>query len=355
MHEATIREHDESERLVAAVAQASASQTPIYIGGMGSKRRLGPDGEGDLLSLTDHVGVLEYRPEELVLTARAGTELGVIRKLLTDRGQMLPCDPPTFAGEGTLGGAVAAGLAGPGRPWHGAVRDHVLGVELVNGLGEHLHFGGQVVKNVAGYDVSRLMAGAFGTLGVMLSISMKVLPAPEHTRTVVFEIGRDPALSRVVELSRSSEPITATCHLDDWLYVRLSGSEASVESAASRLGGERDKAADVMWQSLRDHALPFFLGSSLWRLTLPPAAPYPDLAGEWLTEWAGGQRWLVTDAPAVAVREAATELGGFATAFEAGPDTFQPLDGAVWKYHQRLKAAFDPNGIFNRQRLWSGF
>jgi glycolate oxidase FAD binding subunit len=355
MHENTIRERDESERLVSAVASAVASATPIYIGGRGSKRQLGPEGEGALLSVADHVGVLEYRPEELVLTARAGTELTVIRKLLTDRGQMLPCDPPTFGGDGTLGGAVAVGLAGPGRPWHGSVRDVVLGVEMVNGLGERLNFGGQVVKNVAGYDVSRLMAGAFGTLGLMLSVSVKVLPAPVHSRTVVFEMRREAALARVIELARSSEPITATCHTDDWLYVRLSGPEDSVESAAARLGGERDKAADVMWHSLRDQALPFFLGRPLWRLILPPAAPYPELAGEWLTEWAGGQRWLVTDAPVQSVREAALALGGFATLFDASADALQPLDAHTQKYHQRLKTAFDPHGIFNRHRMWGQF
>ena len=355
MHEDTIRERDESERLVSAVAQACATETPIYVGGSGSKRRLGPDGDGAMLSVADHVGVLEYRPEELVLTARAGTALSVIRKLLADRGQMLSCDPPTFGGEATLGGAVAAGLAGPGRPWHGSVRDVVLGVELVNGLGERLSFGGQVVKNVAGYDVSRLMAGSFGTLGLMLSVSVKVLPAPVHSRTVVFEMRQEPALRRVIELARSSEPITATCHLDDWLYVRLSGPEGSVEAAAARLGGERDRAADVMWDSIRDHTLPFYLGRSLWRLILPPAAPYPDLAGEWLTEWAGGQRWLVTDASAQTVRDAARALGGFATLFDASADAFEPLDGATQKYHQRLKLAFDPKGIFNRHRMWGQF
>ena len=205
---------------------------------------------------------------------------------------MMAFDPPTFAGDGSLGGAVAAGLSGPGRPWYGAVRDAVLGVTLINGHAQRLKFGGTVMKNVAGYDVSRLMAGAFGTLGVLLDVSIKVMPRPQFESTRAFALDRDAAHASVVAWARSALPLSATCHAAGVLHVRLSGTEKGVRGAVAQLGGDEVSHASEFWDSVRDQTHAFFRGGPCYRVALPPAAAYPALDGEWLTEWAGAQRWF---------------------------------------------------------------
>jgi glycolate oxidase FAD binding subunit len=347
-----IHERDDSERLREAVAAAVANRQSVAICGRGSKAFLGPVGAGNMLGTADHCGGIDYRPDELVITARAGTPLADIRRLLATQSQMLPFDPPMFRGDGSLGGAVAAGLSGPQRPWFGSVRDAVLGVRLINGHAQVLDFGGQVMKNDAGYDVARLMTGAFGTLGVLLHISIKVLPQPACETTLAFELDRDSALARVVAWARESVPLSATCHVDDTLHVRLSGTQLGVSSAARALGGTVVPHAEAFWDALRDHALPFFADAQCWRIALPAAAPFPALAGRWLIEWAGGLRWLNSAAPADAVRAAVAAAGGFATPFHRVAQAPR-VEAPLAKYYQRIKAAFDPHDVFNRGRLWA--
>lgn len=348
-----LKERDDSERLQAAVAEAAARNEPVAICGRGSKHFLGPRPAGSMLGVAEHLGVVDYRPEELVLTARAGTPLTEIKRVLAARGQVLPFDPPLYGGDGSIGGAVAAGIAGPGRPWLGAVRDAVLGVTLLNGRAEVLKFGGQVMKNVAGFDVARLTTGAFGTLGVLLDVSVKVLPRPQYEVTRVFQLDRDTALAEVAAWSRMPLPLSATCQVDEVLYVRLSGTVAGVRAAAAKIGGDAEYD-DGLWDALRDHTHRFFEQTGTarrWRLSLPPAAPYPDVEGRWLTEWGGAQRWLVTDAPADAIHAATAACGGHATPFsDAVPLT--AVAPALLQYMRQVKAAFDPQGLFNRGRLW---
>jgi glycolate oxidase FAD binding subunit len=342
---------DDAERLVETVRRATADRTPLAIIGAGSKGFLGPSADGVPLLTGDHRGAIDYRPEELVLTARCGTPLEALRRLLGEHRQMLPFDPPAFGGDGTLGGAIAAGIAGPGRPWYGAVRDAVLGVEIVNGRGDRLSFGGTVMKNVAGYDLSRLMAGAFGTLGLILSVSVRVVPQPEVERTRVFELERPAALQQQLDLARQPEPVTATWHDGDRLYLRLSGSAAGVSAAARRIGGVEDPEHGAIWQRVRDHDHPRLRGAALWRFSLPAAAPYPFDA-DWMTEWGGRQRWAAANLAPRQVWRIAAALGGHATRFGSG-DAFQPPPERLMAYHRRVKQAFDPHGVFNRGRIYS--
>ena len=346
------RDRDDSARLAMAVATAIRTEQPLLICGRGSKAFLGPSPIGSMLAVGDHCGVIDYAPDELVLTARAGTPLLELRRLVAEKHQMMPFDPPTFAGDGSLGGAVATGLSGPGRPWYGAVRDAVLGVTLINGRAERLRFGGTVMKNVAGFDVSRLMTGAFGTLGVLLDISVKVMPRPQFEATRRFVLERDAALHSIVAWARLPLPVSATCHVDGALHVRLSGTEQGVRGAVAKLGGQEVHHAQEFWDSLRDQTHPFFRRGPYYRVVLPPAAAYPELDGEWLTEWAGGQRWLRSNAALVQVDAAARALGGYAIRFHASAGG-QPFDAGALKYYRRLKDAFDPKAIFNRGRLFS--
>jgi len=345
------RDRDDSVRLIAAVAVAAAQDRPLAICGRGSKTFLAPPAIGSMLAVGDHSGVIDYRHDELVLTARAGTPLTELRRILASQRQMLAFDPPTFAGDGSLGGAIATGLSGPGRPWYGAARDAVLGITLINGRAERLVFGGQVMKNVAGYDVSRLMTGAFGTLGVLLDISVKVLPRPHHEATRAFAVDRDTALANVVTWARTPLPLAATCHVDGVLYVRLSGTEKGVRAAATQIGGDELPHGPEFWDSLRDQTHPFFGEGHCFRVALPPAAAYPALPGAWLTEWAGSLRWFRTEATREHVDLAARRLGGHATEFR-DPQVPQPFDKGALKYYRRLKDAFDPKAIFNRGRLF---
>ncbi len=353
---------DDSLRLISAVGYAYANKQGLSLCGSGSKNFLGGKAQGDILSLTEHSGIIDYQPGELVLTARAGTRLDAIVALLKDNGQQLPFDPPGYGGQGTFGGALATGLSGPARVWQGSARDAVLGMRIVNGLGQHLNFGGQVLKNVAGYDVSRLMVGAFGTLGLVLSASVRLLPLPAYTRTVRLEMNMRQAHALTVKLLRSPVPLSATCLVENSLYLRFSGSEAGVSTAANQTGGETVPGAEYFWDQIRDHKHAFFTGEGLWRFSLPPAADYPEIGGEWLTEWAGAQRWLKTGASSKKevqmMFDSAEALGGHLVYYRSGKQLsgptenillhrFSSLSPALVKYHQNLKQAFDPAGILN--------
>ena len=372
------------------IRAASASRTPLRIRAGGSKDFYGQSLAGELLDLSAYSGILSYEPSELVVTVRAGTPLVELEAALAEKGQCLAFEPPHFAPLGassagaTVGGMVAAGLSGPARASVGGVRDYVLGVKLLNGRAELLTFGGQVIKNVAGYDVSRLMVGALGTLGVLTEISLKVLPvAPLEATLMATGIAQQAALDLLQRWGGQPLPLNASCwvHDDsarpaqDTLFVRLRGAAAAVAQACPRLLAELqacgyaatrlDNAqAGPDWDACRDQRLPFFHAPApelgLWRLSLPPAAPALDLPWAQLIEWHGGLRWLWAPFTAQAqLRQAATEVGGTALLFRASHavDTgatarFHPLNPVLAQIHQRLQAEFDPAGIFNPGRMY---
>ena len=348
---------DLTEVLRQQVSEAHAGRTPLRIGGGGSKSFYGQPTDGIPLDVSGHRGIIAYEPTELVLTARAGTQLADIEALLAAQGQMLAFEPPHWGEGATLGGTVACNLSGPGRPFAGSARDFVLGCHVVNGKGELLHFGGEVMKNVAGYDAARLMAGALGTLGVLLDISLKVLPMPERELTLVQRCTPDEALTQMNRLAGQPLPLSASAWADGQLYLRFSGAASAVTSIPEHVPGEMLPKDTAFWAELRERHLPFFDDARpLWRLALPPAAPSPRLAGGWLIDWGGAQRWLASDEPADRVRTAAVALGGHATLFHADASTvdFHPLPDGLWHLHRRLKQAFDPAGILNPGRMYQG-
>ena len=347
---------DIARQLAERVGEAHRARRPLRLVGLGSKAFYGHRVAGEPLELGGHRGIVRYEPTELVLTARGGTPLSEVEAALAENGQMLAFEPPAFAGTATLGGAVASGLAGPRRPWGGAPRDLLLGVTLLDGQGRILHFGGEVMKNVAGYDLSRLMAGALGTLGVLLELSIKVLPAPKVERSLVLGLDRDRAVARMRELARQPVPLSAACHLDDRLYLRLSGNASSVAAWEEQIGGDAADGSDF-WRDLRDHRLPFFDNDRpLWRLSVPPATPRLDCEQQVLTDWAGAQRWVYSDHGAEAIRAQVAKAGGHAILFRHGDDdgtsVFHPLDSVRERLHRGIKQTFDPAGILNPGRLY---
>jgi glycolate oxidase FAD binding subunit len=360
--------------LVERVRSAREAGTPLCIRGNGSKDFYGEAPQGETLDVTPLAGISSYEPTELVVSARCGTPLATLEAALAANGQCLPFEPPRFAPSasagfhgGTVGGMVAAGLSGPSRAVVGSLRDHVLGATLLNGRAEVLSFGGQVMKNVAGYDLARLLVGSMGTLGVILEVSLKVLPVAPASATLRFEMDEASALRRLNEWAGQPLPINASAWWDGTLVLRLSGALAAVNAAIVTLGGEliEPEFGTVFWQGLRDHDDEFFIkaeravahGASLWRLSLPSTAPPLQLAGETLIEWGGAQRWLATALPAATVRDAATRVGGHATLFRAtdkSAGVLTPLRAPLDRIHRQLKTSFDPSGIFNPGRLYPG-
>jgi glycolate dehydrogenase FAD-binding subunit len=339
------------------VAAAYSTGTPLCIVGGNTKSFLGGEARGEVLSVAAHRGIVSYEPAELVLTARAGTLLNDIEVALSDHRQMLPFEPPHFGANATLGGTIACGLSGPRRPYAGAARDFVLGMKLINGRGETMRFGGQVMKNVAGFDVSRLMAGAMGTLGVILEISLKVLPRPECEMTLVQEWNAADAVETMNHWAGRPFPLSASCYDGDRLHMRLSGTRTAVDSAKHHLGGESVKEAALFWENIREQRHGFFAGPlPLWRLSLPPATPPSSLPGKWLLEWGGAQRWLKSDENGELLRRAAAEADGHATLFrveKSARERFHPLPQTLVAIQRRLKLAFDPKGILNPGRLFA--
>lgn len=349
--------------LIDRIRAAHDAHEPLVIRGHGSKDFYGNATTGEGLDTTGLAGIVSYDPRELVLVARAGTALAGIEASLAEHGQMLPFEPPQFDGRGTLGGAVAAGLSGPRRATAGAVRDFVLGVEIVDGSGQRLRFGGRVIKNVAGYDVSRLMVGALGTLGVLSEIALKVLPRPAEELSLQFECGEADAIRKMNQWASQPLPLSATSWHAGLLTVRLSGAHAAIHAAHTRLGGEPLAHADEFWARLRDHRAAFFATrhKPLWRIALPSTAPAlmacrPELEVEEWIEWGGALRWIACDAPPERVRNAAQQLGGHATRFSPGNcEAFAPLPPTLAAVHRALKQRFDPHGIFNRGRMYRDF
>jgi len=338
------------------IADALAGKQALRIHGGNTKQFFGRATTGTILETGRHRGVLDYEPSELVLTARCGTPLSEVEQVLAAEGQMLAFEPPHFGPEATLGGTIACGLSGPRRPYAGAARDFVLGTKIINGKAEVLSFGGRVMKNVAGYDVARLMVGALGTLGVIVEISLKVLPRPATERTLTRHCSSEDALRYCNEWAGQALPLSATCFHQDTLAVRLSGAEDALDHAQRRMGGDVVDQAESFWEDLREHRHEFFTGTGLlWRLSVPPGTPMLPLEGSWLVEWGGAQRWLSTDMPADSIRNAAAAAGGHAHLFRGGDrqaDVFHPLAPGVAALHQRLKAAFDPQNILNPGRLY---
>jgi glycolate oxidase FAD binding subunit len=353
-------------RLIDQVADACAHRTPLDICGGGTKRFYGEPPAGVPLDVSPLSGITCYEPTELVVTARAGTPLRDLEALLQEHGQCLPFEPPRYAPGGTVGGMVAAGLSGPARANVGSVRDHVLGVTLLNGRAEVLTFGGQVTKNVAGYDVSRLMVGSLGILGVICDVSLKVLPKSVATETLSFDWDEARALETMCRWAAQPLPINATAWHAGQLRVRLAGARAAVAAACDRLGGERLEASEAgaWWLSMRDQSAEFFSvgeenparGEALWRLSVPAVTAALSLPGEQLIEWGGAQRWWRTTAQPAAVRDAAARAGGHAALIRGGDRSgvFAPLSPALMRAHQGLKQAFDPARIFNPGRLYQG-
>ena len=344
--------------IVSAVRTAHDAGTPLRIRGAGSKDFYGGMLSGEVLDVAGYRGIMAYEPTELYVTVRCGTPLAELEAELAASGQMLAFEPPRFAGA-TVGGCIAAGLSGPRRQQAGAVRDFVLGVKLVDGMGQVLDFGGQVMKNVAGYDVSRLLAGSLGTLGVLAEVSLKVLPRPVAEATLVFETSAEEAVARLNAWGGRPLPVSASFWHDGRLWLRLSGAAAAVDAARAKLGGEVAVDAEKHWESVREQTHPAFAGETLWRLALPSAAPVAGSDALRAIEWGGALRWVAGEQDAA--RGAAARLGGHAVLYRA-PESlrcregaFAALSPALLALHRRLKKAFDPRGILNPGRLYAEF
>jgi glycolate oxidase FAD binding subunit len=345
---------DQTEALADQIRQAAAAKTPLRIVGGDTKAFYGRRVEGEPLRVAGHAGIVDYDPSELVVVARAGTRLAEIEARLGECGQRLAFEPPRFGAASTIGGVVAAGLSGPRRPFAGAVRDGVLGATILDGRGQVLRFGGQVFKNVAGFDGFRLMAGALGCLGVILEVSLRVTPAPRQELAVSLATPADVGRKWVSELMRRPAPLSGAFHDGQRLHLRLSGGEAGVAALAAELHGEAEPLA--FWDDVRDLRHPALAGDGpLWRLSLPQTAPIPPIGDVIAWDWAGSLVWLRSDRPAAEVWQAAAAAGGHATLWrgaKAGDEVFQPLAPPVLALHQRLKAAFDPAGVLNPGRMY---
>jgi glycolate oxidase FAD binding subunit len=349
--------NDQNNDLQEIIKKAYTDQTPLKIIGKGTKSFYGYPVPGKTLNISNYRGIVNYEPSELVLTARAGTPLREIEATLETAHQMLAFEPPYYGENATLGGTIACGFSGPRRPYAGAARDFVLGIKVINGKGESLTFGGQVMKNVAGYDISRLMVGALGTLGVLLEISLKVLPKPAYEITLNFATDVEEAIAKMNQYAAKSLALSAACYLDGQLYLRLSGMKSGVMAARHQLGGDELTQGPQFWHDLREHQLNFFKDNSpLWRLSLAPNTPPLDLPGHGFLDWGGAQRWLKSDAPADQIRAAVAAVGGHATLFRHGekaPQIFHPLPTPLAALHRQIKKAFDPKNILNQGKLYS--
>ncbi len=348
---------DIAKQLVEQITAAAADKTALEITGGGSKNGiLSRDISGQELKVSGHSGIVSYDATELVLTARAGTLLVEIEQELAQNGQMLSFEPPHLGKNATIGGTLACNLSGPGRPWGGSIRDMALGVRLINGRGQHLRFGGQVMKNVAGYDVTRLQAGALGSLGVITEISLKVLPRAEYSVTLSWRMDQAAAIEKMNALAATPKPLSGALWLGGVLYIRLAGAEKAVKATIRAWGGEELSDHENFWRDIREQSHAFFSGDApLWRFSIIPTAPPLFAANAMLLDWGGGQRWLHGDFQLARLQEVAGKAGGHVTLFrggDRGAEIRQPLSGVQKKLHMRLKKAFDPQGILNPGSLY---
>ena len=349
-----VPETSSADALIETIRQAAATRSSLNIVGGDSKHFLGVTEAADTLCIQPYSGIINYQPTELVVTVRAGTRLQDLNTALAAEGQMLAFEPPEFGGT-TIGGALATGFSGPRRPFSGSARDFMLGVRLINGHGHDLKFGGEVMKNVAGYDISRLQVGAYGTLGLLLEASLKVLPIAECECTLHHSLVTEHDVSALIKLRRQPLPLSAGMVIDRDQYIRLSGSASAVQATVRELGGEQVEDGYQLWAAVKDLRHPFFDNTrTLWRLSVSEFAPAIALNGDWLMDWCGAQRWLKTDAPAAEVFAATAAVGGHATRFAStdNPDAvFQPLTGAMRHLQKRVRDSFDPHRVFNRNRF----
>lgn len=342
------------ESLVETIRDAARHRRALRFRGGGTKDFFGNALRGEILDTRRYAGIVAYEPTELVVTARCGTSLSEMESVLEAKQQCLPFEPPHFGADATVGGCVAAGLSGPRRAAAGALRDFVLGVKLVDGRGELLTFGGQVMKNVAGYDVSRLIAGSLGTLGLIAEVSLKLAPRPQAEATLRLEAPQARALEMMNRWAGQPLPISATAWHDGKLTVRLSGSDPGVRAARESIGG--DASGEGFWAGLREQTDAFFSGPEpLWRMSVPSTSHAIDLPGQQFVEWNGALRWLKSGADGKTIRDAAARLKGHATLFRAADKSagcFPRLDPVLERLHRNLKDAFDPAGIFNPGRMY---
>ena len=348
---------DITAKICDAVSDAYQASQALHIQAGQSKLFYGNEPVGTVLNVSTHKGIIDYEPSELFITARCGTSLHEIESVLAEHNQMLPFEPPAFGSDATIGGTIACGVSGPRRPYAGAARDNVLGTHIVNGKGEYLRFGGQVMKNVAGYDISRLMCGSFGTLGIMLQISLKVIPAQPDEITLSIECNEHDAVSRMHEWMQTDLPITGTYFEANHLFVRIAGVEATLHKVKSILGGTQVSESEKFWHAVKEQQRDFFKKSdSLWRLVIPSNSPSLAENGECTLEWNGGLRWLKTDMNHNDVFSMAENLSGHATLYRAKnkpANCFQPLSSRVQSLQLNMKKAFDPKGILNPGRMYS--
>jgi len=339
----------------ARIGAAAAEKRPLCIRGGGSKDFYGGASAGDELAVNSWCGIVDYEPTELVITARAGTTVRDVESALASHNQELPFEPAAYEGRATLGGVVASGLSGPRRAYAGAVRDFLLGVRLIDGRGDELRFGGTVIKNVAGFDVTRLMAGSLGTLGVLTEVSLKTLPRAAAECTLRFAMDQSQAIARMNHWAGRPLPLSATLWHAGELWVRLTGSRSAVAVAREHLGGERIDDADHFWTEVREQQLDFFTGATeIWRVSVPSSTPALAAGAPTLVEWGGALRWLKGPLDGAALRAQLVPLHGHATLYRAAHKVAAPFSAmpqALLRLHRRLKAAFDPAGIFNRGRL----
>lgn len=344
---------DLTELFCDKIKSAAQNGQTLRLCGTGSKARFGKPGPADhALSTLEHSGIVRHEPSELFVTVRSGTSLQTLEQSLAQAQQILPFDPPQFGDSGTIGGAIASGLSGPARPWRGAARDLVLGVKMINGRGQSLRFGGEVMKNVAGYDVSRLLCGAYGRLGLLLEVSLKLLPAPEYECTQVLDVTSEQARTHFLKWAQQPWPLSGMSYHRGRAYVRLSGAEAGVKDACAHIGGETLTNCPL-WTQWRDHKDPFFTdGQPVWRLSLPFASEWPEHAGDdMLSEWGGAQLWLKSSDAPEHIIEKAKQLGGHARLITpTGTATSQtPLPCNIAELQRAINHAFDPNGVFAPQ------
>jgi len=347
---------DQSLTLQENIVEAFQQQQAVQIIGGNTKFFYGRTPSGKPLNVSEHSGITNYEPTELVITARGGTKLSEIESLLAENNQMLAFEPPYFGKTATLGGTIACNLSGPRRPYAGAARDYVLGITLLNGKGEILHFGGEVMKNVAGYDVSRLMAGAMGTMGILLEISLKVLPCSDDECTLIKELDEASALKSIAHYSRKALPISASLYDGNKLYIRLCGTSQSVAKAKQKIGGDTLPAKDNFWQIISEHRHAFFNSDMpLWRLSVAPNTRPLRLDGKSLLDWGGAQRWLLSEEPIEKIQHVVEKEGGHAVLFRNGDhdgEVFQVLPEKMLHIHRELKRAFDPESILNPGRMY---
>jgi len=359
-----IKDNDISKALQKHVQEALTSGQALDIHGGNSKRFYGNISDqlelASKLDCSPHTGIIHYEPSELAITVRSGTRLFELETLLAENQQILPFEAPHYSETATIGGTVAAGISGPRRAYAGSIRDSILGVTIINGEGEIAHFGGEVMKNVAGYDLSRLITRSMGTLGVILDVSLRLLPKPEHELTLQFASSQEDALAYFQILRKKQQIISATAWFDQHAYLRLSGSEKSVTHHARKFSGSEYTDGNPFWASIRDHQHHFFqqdYAKPLWRLSLPQATPAIQRVDDnLLLEWGGAQRWIQSNIPANIIHSIASKHGGYATLIRGDlPEVscFPALDPALFNLHKQLKNKMDPKGIFNPGRLYN--